>query len=134
MPVFTRHLDFRFFASSMYSGSDRARLSAWLRFREPGAPTLDRPQLVGLLDAMPPALLARADRPRPMSTVSFQLHVLADVERLAIPADAWLHSEVQSEVTRGGYSDEEIVLTWPGAPDPADRVLAIGRQLFALLR
>jgi hypothetical protein len=134
MPEFTRHVEFRFPTLPMFSGANFARSGAWIRFRDAGASPMDRPHLVGLLDAMPPALLVRADRPRAMSTVSFQVHVLAEPERWAIPSDTWLYAEIRSDITQAGYSDEEIVLSWPEAPDPGHRVLAVGRQLVALLR
>ncbi|MCA9494913.1 MAG: thioesterase family protein [Myxococcales bacterium] len=132
VPVFTQHLDARFVTGIPYGSAPQARSSAWVRWREPSP--VDRPLLVGLLDAMPPALLAKATPGRAASTVTFQLHLLAPIESLGIPDDAWLFSEVWSDVTRSGWSDEEIRLWWLDAPDPAHRLLAVGRQLFALLR
>lgn len=137
VPVFTQHLDARFVTGLPYGGAAEARMAAWIRWK-PSSPrsvsVVDRPLLVGLLDAMPPALLARATPGRAASTVTFQLHLLAPIEALRIPADAWLFSEVWSDATRAGWSDEEIRLWWLDAPDPAHRLLAVGRQLFALLR
>lgn len=132
VPVFTQHLDARFVTGIPYGAAPQARMAAWIRWREPSP--VDRPMLVGLLDAMPPALLAKATPGRAASTVTFQLHLLAPIESLGIPEDAWLFSEVWSDVTRAGWSDEEIRLWWLDAPDPANRLLAVGRQLFALLR
>lgn len=125
MPVFTRHLELRFAEGVPYGGGPRSRTRVWLRFRDPPE-RLDEAHAIGLLDSPPPAFLARATAVRPASTVSFQLHLLRPVP--PDPTAFWC-AEVRSDVTVGGWSDEEIRLT---AGD--GRLVGVGRQLVALLR
>lgn len=144
VPVFTQHLELRFVTGLPYAGALLARMAAWARWRPAGTEgsaieassgaRVDRARLIGLLDAMPPALLARARPGRAASSVTFQLHLTAPVESLRIPPDAWMFAEVWSDTTRSGWSDEEIRLWWPDAPEPAHRLLGVGRQLVAVLR
>lgn len=126
MPVFAQHLAFRYVGGAApYQGADTARIGLWMRFRAP-PPALDESDLVGLLDAAPPAVLCRATAPRPASTVTFQLHLLRPV-----PPDpaAWWYLDARSRVTAEGWSDEELTLF------SADgRAVAIGRQLVAVIR
>ncbi len=124
-PVFTQHVDFRFASGLPFLGGTESRIAAWLRFRQRSA-TVEVGEVLGLLDAPPPAVLARSLGPRPASTVTFQLHLLREPPP---DPDGFWFTEVTSQVTSAGWSDEQLQLFGPDG-----RLVAIGRQLVAILR
>ncbi|MFZ9888625.1 MAG: acyl-CoA thioesterase, partial [Myxococcota bacterium] len=64
MPAFCQHFEYRPCLGHLpWSGSPEAWFGGWIRPRVPSP--LDAGLVVGLLDAFPPAVLARADGPRP---------------------------------------------------------------------
>jgi acyl-CoA thioesterase len=96
--------------------------SVWVRFREPPdvEPTT---ALLALADALPPAAMARFPERAPISTISWSVDVLTEVDRV----DGWYLLRSASEHTRGGYSTQAMAL-W----DAEGRQLAIGRQSVAI--
>jgi hypothetical protein len=129
-PVFLQHFDVRFAAGGApFAGGAEAFIGLWLRHRD--AAEIGVPEVLGMLDTPPPAVLARAVGPRPASTVTFQLH-LFDVPEVA--PDAFWYVDTTSRITRDGWSDEEIRLFAPGPEGGVGGLVAVGRQLVAILR
>jgi hypothetical protein len=125
-PEFLQHLELRFAGGALpFSGAREARVGAWLRLREP-PDALGVGEVLGMLDTPPPGVLVRATTLRPASTVSFHVHLFRAPP--PDPAPPW-YIDVTSRITVDGWSDEEIRLF---APDR--RIVAVGRQLVAILR
>ena len=127
-PVFLRYWDVRMARGQLpFTGASEARIASWLRPLE--AEPVDPMLAVAMLDVMPPAILPRATTPRPMATVSLSCHFLADLPDPGLDPARPLLVEVVSELTHGGWSDQESRLY-----SPEGRVLAIARQLVAVVR
>lgn len=127
-PVFLKYWDVRVARGAPpYSGASEARLAAWIK--PLASETVDPMLAVAILDVLPPAVLPRATSFRPMATVSLSCHFLADLPDPTLDPSRPLLVEVASEFTHGGYSDQESRLY-----TPEGRVLAIARQLVALVR
>lgn len=127
-PVFARnHFEYRFAGTSVpYSSSPEARLDVWLQPR--AREIVDAPMAVGLLDAPPPAVLARLDRVQAAATVDLTIHFF---HALPLPDDdGTRHHLVAMRSRQGadGYT-EQLAELWT-----ADGTLiAQCRQLVALL-
>jgi acyl-CoA thioesterase len=127
-PVFLSHWEVRLARGAMpFSGASDARLAAWIRPIDPEP--VDPMLAVALLDVLPPAILPKARMPRPMATVSLSCHFLAPLPDPGLDPARPLLVDVVSELTHGGYSDQESRLYTPDG-----RVLAVGRQLVAVVR
>jgi acyl-CoA thioesterase len=128
IPTFIRNWDLRFaYGAPPYSGAASSRVGAWIRPREPEP--LDAALALALLDVLPPAILARETRPRPVTTMALHAHFLDAFPRADLPPDAFYWLDVHSLVTRAGHSDEEVRLF-----DRDGRLLALARQLFVVVR
>lgn len=104
-PVFTRHLEFRFVHGAMpFTAAPAAELGAWIRFVEPLV--VDPIAAIALLDAAPPAAMARMDRPRPMASVAFSVQIFADLPRPGARADEHHLLVGRSRIAGGGYAEE----------------------------
>lgn len=127
LPTFARHhVEYRFcLGHPPYSGADRAETGGWVRLREPL--TLDAPAVVALLDAMPPAAIARADGFRSAASVSFTVRFFAPLPDPAPPDAPWL-ARLTSRWAGEGFADETARL-WS-----ADgRLIAQCDQLMSIL-
>lgn len=126
-PSFTSYLELRFcHGSPPLSGSEQTEMGAWIRFREPLL--VDTAAALAILDAAPPAAMARFDSLRPMATVAlscqfFETLPLAD----ARPDDHYLFI-VRSSVCADGYA-EELGELW----SRQGRLIALCWQTVALL-
>ncbi|HFE47127.1 MAG TPA: thioesterase family protein [Nannocystis exedens] len=104
-PTFTSNLELRFcHGAKPLSGSEQTEIGVWIRFREPLL--VDTAAALALLDAAPPAAMARFNSLRPMATVAlscqfFHTLPLAD----ARPDDHYLFV-VRSNVCADGYAEE----------------------------
>lgn len=96
--------------------------TVWVRFREsPGVdPTT---ALLALADALPPAAMAGFPERAPISTITWSVDFLAQVEAL----QGWYLLRSASDQTRAGYSTQAMHL-W----DARGRLLAVGRQSVAI--
>ena len=102
-PVFTPHFEYRPLAPLPYSQSVKAEANGWIRARAPG-PRCDVPLVIGLTDAWWPAPYSRFPRPRPMSTVAFNLQLFIDPSTLD-PAEP-LQYHASNPISAGGYTLE----------------------------
>ncbi len=124
-PRFAQHFDYRWTGQhAPYSGTARPVLQGWIRPRD-DAP-LDAAGLLSLIDAWPPPLIARADRPLPMSSVSWQVNLLQPPPPEGLPAESWWLFEGRCQAADRGYSDSAARL-W----DAGGRLVAFSRQLVA---
>jgi len=125
-PVFARHFEYRFAGGEApWSGAARAHMAFWIR---PVAPVpLDAALAIALLDAGPPAFLARLDGPAAAATVDWRVQLPAPLPA-GLPDDTPFLLESEAESFVDGYAEERSVLR---APDGT--VLALGQQLIARL-
>lgn len=116
VPVFLRHFDVRFLQTDHFaypfSGASRASIAAWVRLRAPRP--LDAPHATALFDVLPPAIVAMADRPKPVVSVDFTLQWFSRFEQAGV-ADFHLVT-ADSEWSEDGYA-EEVRCLW--SPDGA---------------
>jgi acyl-CoA thioesterase len=127
MPTFAQHLKFRFALGDPPGSSGESRVGAWLRFREPGVTSLDEAVAVGLLDALPPALLSTLSALRPAASVEWHVQFFAGLPRpLAAAEDVLVTAE--TSVAHEGYA-EELDRLWT----TDGRLLAQAHQTIALL-
>ncbi|MBK8263294.1 MAG: thioesterase family protein [Nannocystis sp.] len=108
-PVFASHLEYRFaHGARPLSGAPIAEIGLWLRFREPLL--LDEPAAIALLDAAPPAAMARMTEPRPMASVAFAAQLYSQLPLAAARPDDHYLLTVRSRVAGGGYCEEAAEL------------------------
>jgi acyl-CoA thioesterase len=117
-PSFALHYEYR------DAGSSERAIHSFIREREPPA-VLDRPALIGRLDAWWPTLF-QLEGPRPMATISFTAEILADPASL--PAAEPLRYRAQMAALSDGFLVEMREL-WHG-----ETVVALNQQTFAILR
>jgi hypothetical protein len=117
-PSFALHYEYR------DVGSNQRVIDSFIREREPLA-TLDRPAIIGRLDAWWPTLF-QLEGPRPMATVSFTAEILVDPATL--PPDQPLRYRAQMAALSDGFLVEMREL-WHGPT-----VVALNQQTFAVLR
>lgn len=81
-PAFTQHVDMRFHRGIPFTGSERAEIDGWCRFR---AEATGMASVVGLVDAWPAPLLTMGRGVFPASTVHWTLHWFggADLDPMA---------------------------------------------------
>jgi acyl-CoA thioesterase len=120
-PAFTQHFEFRFHGDVVpFSGADEARVQGFIRLREPAA--MDEAGVLGLIDAWPPPILSRARGPVPVSSVTWQVHLLGDP--CCHEPGAWWRYEASTTHADEGYEDFAASL-W----DTGGNLVARARQL-----
>lgn len=124
MPPFTKHFAMRWGLGEMpFSGSSRAELGGYCRFREEAGP-LSVAHVIALVDAWPPPTLPMLKTPAPSSSVTWML----DVVRAPLgTCDQWCSYRADAKVVADGYAHADAAL-W----GPDGRLLALGRQLVAV--
>jgi acyl-CoA thioesterase len=124
-PNFTQHFAFRWTGGEVpYSGGS-GHVQGWVRPRnEAGA--MHAEMLPALLDAWPPPVLCRSDRPIRGSSVSWMVNVVGTLPEAGVPGDAWWRYEARTVADADGYSDFTARL-W----DAEGHLVATSRQLFA---
>ncbi|MEW5848795.1 MAG: thioesterase family protein [Myxococcota bacterium] len=127
-PVFARnHFDYRFATDrEPYCRADEALLHVWIKPRVPQR--VDAPMAMGLIDAPPPAVLARLETLQAAATVDLTTHFFT-----ALPLEDRVVDEhhllfVRSRQAADGYT-EQLTELW----SPSGQLLAQCRQLVALL-
>lgn len=109
MPAFCQHFEYRPCLGHLpWSGSHEAWFGGWIRPRVP-AP-LSPGLIVGLLDAFPPAVLARADGPRPAASVELTVRFAAEVPAEASSNDGRALLDTRSRFCLDGYAEESTDL------------------------
>jgi acyl-CoA thioesterase len=126
-PTFADHLELRFCRGpAPLSGGDVAEMGLWIRFAEPLV--VDVPAALALLDAAPPAAMARLRDFRPMATVALACQFFERLPLAGAAADDHYLLVVRSNVCGDGYA-EELDELWS-----ADgRLVALCWQDIALL-
>lgn len=71
---FTKHFDFRYCTGWPFSGEGGSSLKGFVRFKE--LQEVGIPQLIGLIDAWPPAVLPMLSEPAPASTLNWNIEFL----------------------------------------------------------
>ncbi len=125
-PVFGQHLECRPVGTVPYSQVDDRLTQGYIRFRAPGE-ARDRALLAGMIDAWWSGLLPTFDRPRPMATLTYTLHLLAGFDGL--DPDAPLYHTGYAVAGDGGYLTEERKL-W-GADG---RLMAYNHQTMVVIK
>jgi hypothetical protein len=95
-----------------------------VRPRDDGA--VDTAAVLSLIDAWPPPEIAMADRPFPLSSVTWQVNLMADLPAGGVAAEAWWFFESRTLAGDGGYTDSAGRL-W----GPDGGLVATSRQLVA---
>ena len=127
MPTFAHHFDFRFAVGQFpMMGAEEARIGGWLRLHESHG--LDARLAAALLDAYPPAVMARFESMRPVSTIQMSVFLPHDFRDLDYADDAFFLVEETCEISHDGYCEERASV-W-GADG---RLIAQGRQMMAIL-
>jgi len=127
MPVFTRHLEWRYGLGDPPGTAGTSRVGIWLRFREPGVTIVDEAVAVALLDALPPALLSTLPAMRPAASVEWHVQFFAGLPR-PLAADEDLLVTAETVVAEDGYAEElDQLWTRDGV------LLAQAHQTIALL-
>lgn len=130
-PDFMQHFRFRWTVGQLpFAGppAPTGDIGGWMRFREPVA-RIGVAQLLGLIDAWPPAVLPMFPRPAPMSTLAWTVELNAPgLPALhELPGDASLQYLAQTDFSGDGYAHTRS-RTW--APDGT--LLALCRQTVAV--
>jgi acyl-CoA thioesterase len=105
LPTFAAHFEYRWCLGAVpFSGAAEARVGGWIRPRVP-AP-LDAPLVVGLLDAFPPASLARVEGFCNGATMDFTAHFYTPLPLAHAAPDAFYLRTGHSRHAAHGYADD----------------------------
>ncbi|WNG32180.1 thioesterase family protein [Archangium violaceum] len=105
LPTFGAQFDYRWCVGAVpFSGADEARVGGWIRPRVPTP--LDAPLVVGLLDAYPPAALARVNGFCNGATVDYTAHFYAPLPLASASPDAFYLRTGHSRHAAQGYADD----------------------------
>ncbi len=127
VPAFTRAFAFRQCLGPVpFSGGSEARVGGWCRIEEDGVP-IDAPLACALLDAWPPAAVARSPGWCPVASIEIGYHFFAPLPHPSEDARPWLFYEAYARHVSSGLADETAVL-WSRDGHP----LATARQLIAI--
>lgn len=124
-PQFTRHFEF-YLANGVlpFSGDqDDGPLRFWARFRDP-ASREGLTALLGLADALPPAITTTMSDAAPLSSMTWMVDMLDDD---VATDEGWYLLQSQADHARAGYSSQAMTV-WS-----ADgRMLMLGRQMVTV--
>jgi len=125
VPDFVQYLDTRFTSTALpYSGSDKALISGWMRFKDCPAVFSDS-AILALIDAWPPAVMPLLKQPAPTSSITWNVEFIQPREALAPSDYLYYHCEVvQADF---GYAHTEGKIYHPNG-----QLLALSRQLVGV--
>ncbi len=127
LPAFCQHFEYRFCVGQVpYSGAEEARTGGWIRPRS--HERLTYALAAALLDAYPPAVLARASSVTPAVSVDMTVDFFEPLPLANGHKDGRALIDARSRFCAGGYADELAEL-W----SEDGQLLAQCRQLVALL-
>jgi acyl-CoA thioesterase len=122
-PAFTQHIDFRAVTRGIpFSGRCEPEIAGWMRFERP-PDELSAADLICLIDSWPPVASSYFDRPVPMSSINWQLHLAEPAD--GIPGHEFLGYRAHCNFFDAGYGSSSAEV-W--APD--GRLLAKSFQTF----
>jgi len=125
-PVFTQHLEYRVTGPAPYVGAERALAAGWVRARQRRG-ALDAAHVLALADAYWPSTAATMSGFRPIATVGFTLHLVADPASL--DPEAPLFHRATCPVETEGYSVDAREL-WTEAGE----LVALNQQTFVIIK
>lgn len=123
-PAFTQHLEFRPVSGLPYQGREE-QIVCWTRF--PQSQPVDAPLLLGMVDALWPAMLVALEEPRPMATLTFSASL--HVDPATVDPDEPLLHRGRLLAVRDGYATETCEL-WT----PDGRLAVWNTQVMAIIR
>ena len=123
-PAFAVHLEYR--PMSPAWGGGEQRVDGWVRLREASL-GVRAPEIVALCDAYYPAAWGAEPAPRPMSTLTFTIEIVADLTGLS-PTDPFFH-RARVAAAHDGFSIEFREL-W----DSRGRLIALNQQVFVYVK
>jgi acyl-CoA thioesterase len=124
-PEFTQQFEFRWANGDLpFTGSASANIGGWVRFREPPA-ALTAAAIVALVDAWPPATASQFRQPAAISTMSWTLELVTELDELN--AGDWWQYQADTEFAQNGYAHIAAKL-WSSN----GQLVAISRQTVAL--
>ena len=120
-PNFTQHFEYRWGPENLpFSQAKEAKVSGWIRpkgiLKNPS-----EPEIAAMMDAWPPPILMKADRPLPASTIQWQIHFTHPPTE-----SSWWGFQSKSSCSADGLSHDHQFL-W----DEHGTLLAFSQQLTA---
>lgn len=126
-PKFARHFSVRWgIGERPFAGTDQREMGGWIRFCEP-QPEIGEAQLLGLVDAWPPAVLPMLtpEQMAPASSLTWSIDFIQPLPRLG-PEDWVLYRAVVDHV-RDGYNQAHAHV-W----SRSGQLIALSRQTVAV--
>ncbi len=100
-PTFAQYFEYRWAIGHMpFTGSRERKMGGWMRFSEPQG-KVDEAQLLGLVDAWPPAVLPMLESPAPGSSLTWTIEFVQPAP--AVSPEDYLLYEAEVEHARDGY-------------------------------
>lgn len=125
-PVFTQHLEYRVTGPAPYAAAARSLAAGWVRARQRRG-ALDAAHVLALADAYWPSTASTMDGFRPIATVAFTLHLVADPASL--DPEAPLFHRATCPVETEGYAVDAREL-WTEAGE----LVAVNQQTFVIIK
>lgn len=127
MPEFTQHFDMRWSEGGLpFSGHASANMKGWIRLRETeDAGAIDPALVLALVDAWPPAVVARCNGPANLSTMTWAVGYRPVNE--AISADGWWAYQADTLSSSDGYAHIRSTLWTPNG-----EAIAFSQQTVAV--
>jgi len=127
MPEFTQHFDMRWSEGGLpFSGHASANMKGWIRLRDSAdAGTIDPALVLALVDAWPPAVVARCNGLANLSTMTWAVgyRPVSDV----FSADGWWAYQADTLSSSDGYAHIRSTLWTPGG-----EAIAMSQQTVAV--
>lgn len=126
MPEFLRYLELAWGEGGLPFSNDKSRfMGGWVRFRDALGEPLEVAQLLGLVDAWPPAVLPHLDGFAPGSSLTWTIEFMQPLP--ALTSDQWCLYRAEIEHARDGYGHVAAGL-W----SPSGELIALSRQTVAV--
>ncbi|MEK6789460.1 MAG: thioesterase family protein [Pseudomonadota bacterium] len=126
-PEFTQHFDLRWSEGGLpFSGHASPHMKGWIRLRDADdAGTIDPALVLALVDAWPPAVVARCNGPANLSTMTWAVGYRPVNE--AVRADGWWAYQADTLSSGDGYAHIRSTLWTPGG-----EAIAMSQQTVAV--
>jgi acyl-CoA thioesterase len=122
-PRFSKQFEYRIAGGRVpFMGAPRANLGGYVRHAAGGP--VDAAGLLGLLDAWPPAVLAKLNKVAPASTATWMVDFVGDLPPRGTESDAYYRYDAEGLAAEGGYASCEARL-W----GPDGTLVALSRQM-----
>lgn len=125
-PEFTQHFDMRWSEGGLpFSGHESANMKGWIRFRQGEAGEVNPAWVLAIVDAWPPAVVARCQGLANLSTMTWAVGYRPITE--VFDAQAWWAYQADTISCDEGYAHIRSTL-W----SPAGEVVAFSQQTVAV--